>query len=95
MLHSSCLFNADLLSRVMCKNRACRAAELILSSFPRLRHPFTPAKLCTAVDEAKVHAAEHALQILGLQTEGAEVSAAAAAVAAAFPGMLRSVKLIP
>ncbi|XP_038847041.1 APOBEC1 complementation factor-like isoform X1 [Salvelinus namaycush] len=46
-------------------------------------HPFTPAKLCTSVDEAKVHAAEHALNTLGLQTEGAEASAAAVA---AFPG---------
>ncbi|XP_023862808.1 APOBEC1 complementation factor [Salvelinus sp. IW2-2015] len=46
-------------------------------------HPFTPAKLCTSVDEAKVHAAEHALHTLGLQTEGAEASAAAVA---AFPG---------
>uniref|UniRef100_A0A8C6L482 APOBEC1 complementation factor n=1 Tax=Nothobranchius furzeri TaxID=105023 RepID=A0A8C6L482_NOTFU len=34
-------------------------------------HPFTPAKLCTSVEEAKIHAAEHTLQILGLQTEGA------------------------
>uniref|UniRef100_A0A673ZLZ4 APOBEC1 complementation factor n=1 Tax=Salmo trutta TaxID=8032 RepID=A0A673ZLZ4_SALTR len=48
-------------------------------------HPFTPAKLCTSVDEAKVHAAEHALHTLGVQTEGAEASAAAVA---AFPGML-------
>ncbi|XP_076856757.1 APOBEC1 complementation factor isoform X2 [Brachyhypopomus gauderio] len=42
-----------------------------------------PTKLCAAVDEAKIHAAEHALQTLGLQTEGADVSAA---TAAAFPG---------
>lgn len=35
------------------------------------------------MDEAKVHAAEHALQTLGLQTEGAEASSAAVA---AFPG---------
>lgn len=34
--------------------------------------PFTPPKLCTSVDEAKSYAAEHVLQILGLQTEGAE-----------------------
>ncbi|XP_026865240.2 APOBEC1 complementation factor isoform X1 [Electrophorus electricus] len=40
-----------------------------------------PTKLCAAADEAKSHAAEHALQTLGLQTEGADVSAAAA-----FPG---------
>ncbi|XP_049320796.1 APOBEC1 complementation factor isoform X2 [Astyanax mexicanus] len=56
-------------------------------------HPFTPAKLCAAVDEAKIHAAENALQTLGLQTEGADASAAAlaaaaaaTAAAAAFPG---------
>ncbi|XP_041939338.1 APOBEC1 complementation factor isoform X1 [Alosa sapidissima] len=51
-------------------------------------HPFTPAKLCAAVDEAKIHAAEHTLQTLGMQAEGAEASAAAAAAAAvaAFPG---------
>ena len=52
----------------------------------RCRHPFTPSKLCAAVDEAKVHAAEHALQTLGLQTEGA-AEATAAAAAAAFSGM--------
>ncbi|KAI1886904.1 hypothetical protein AGOR_G00200580 [Albula goreensis] len=57
----------------------------LATQYPNV-HPFTPAKLCAAVDEAKIHAAEHALQILGLQTEGAEASAAAAAVAAAFPG---------
>lgn len=46
------------------------------------------------MDEAKVHAAEHTLQTLGLHTEGADTSAAAAAAAAAaataavaFPGM--------
>ncbi|XP_053731916.1 APOBEC1 complementation factor isoform X4 [Synchiropus splendidus] len=53
-------------------------------------HPFTPAKLCTAVEEAKVHAAEHALQTLGLQTEGATAEAAcapgAAVASVAFPG---------
>uniref|UniRef100_A0A6Q2XL62 APOBEC1 complementation factor n=1 Tax=Esox lucius TaxID=8010 RepID=A0A6Q2XL62_ESOLU len=49
----------------------------LATQYPNV-HPFTPAKLCTAVDEAKVHAAEHALQTLGLQTEGAE---------ATFPGM--------
>uniref|UniRef100_A0AAY5KJE6 APOBEC1 complementation factor n=1 Tax=Esox lucius TaxID=8010 RepID=A0AAY5KJE6_ESOLU len=48
----------------------------LATQYPNV-HPFTPAKLCTAVDEAKVHAAEHALQTLGLQTEGAE---------ATFPG---------
>ncbi len=47
-----------------------------------IRHPFTPVKLCTSMDEAKLHAAEHTLQILGVQTEGADASAAAA-----FPGM--------
>ncbi|KAM9831592.1 APOBEC1 complementation factor isoform 2-T2 [Neosynchiropus ocellatus] len=53
-------------------------------------HPFTPAKLCTAVEEAKVHAAEHALQTLGLQTEGATAEATcapgAAVASVAFPG---------
>ncbi|XP_059803418.1 APOBEC1 complementation factor isoform X5 [Hypanus sabinus] len=34
--------------------------------------PFTPPKLCTAVEEAKSYAAEHVLQILGLQIEGTE-----------------------
>lgn len=55
------------------------------------RHPFTPAKLCVSVEEAKVHAAEHTLQILGLQTEGvaadANCAAAAAVASLAFPGM--------
>lgn len=53
-------------------------------------HPFTPTKLCAAVDEAKVHAAEHTLQTLGLQTEGAadaSCAAAAAVASVAFPGM--------
>ncbi|XP_041694404.1 APOBEC1 complementation factor isoform X1 [Coregonus clupeaformis] len=53
----------------------------LATQYPNV-HPFTPAKLCTSVDEAKVHAAEHALQTLGLQTECAEASAAAVAVAA-------------
>ncbi|XP_018616835.2 APOBEC1 complementation factor isoform X1 [Scleropages formosus] len=61
----------------------------LATQYPNV-HPFTPAKLCAAMDEAKVHAAEHTLQILGLQTESAEASAAAAAAAAvaaaaAFP----------
>ena len=52
-------------------------------------HPFTPSKLCSAVDEAKVHAAEHALQTLGLPTDGAADLAAANAgvTSVAFPGM--------
>lgn len=54
-------------------------------------HPFTPAKLCTAVEEAKIHAAEHALQTLGVQTEASAADASCAAAAAvasvAFPGM--------
>ncbi|XP_060950843.1 APOBEC1 complementation factor isoform X2 [Limanda limanda] len=53
-------------------------------------HPFTPAKLCAAVEEARVHAAEHTLQTLGLQTEGAadtSCAAAAAVASVAFPGM--------
>ncbi|XP_061886559.1 APOBEC1 complementation factor-like isoform X2 [Entelurus aequoreus] len=44
--------------------------------------PFTPAKLSAAVDEAKVHAAEHTLHTLGLQVEGA----AEAVATVAFPG---------
>ncbi|XP_069756776.1 APOBEC1 complementation factor isoform X2 [Narcine bancroftii] len=39
--------------------------------------PFTPPKLCTVVEEAKSYAAEHVLQILGLQTEGTELPTAA------------------
>ncbi|XP_076155040.1 APOBEC1 complementation factor [Alosa pseudoharengus] len=59
----------------------------LATQYPNV-HPFTPAKLCAAVDEAKIHAAEHTLQTLGMQAEGAEASAAAAAAAAvaAFPG---------
>ncbi|XP_073345429.1 APOBEC1 complementation factor isoform X4 [Pagrus major] len=52
-------------------------------------HPFTPAKLCAAVEEAKVHAAEHTLQTLSLQTEGAadaSCATAAAVASVAFPG---------
>ncbi|XP_055032305.1 APOBEC1 complementation factor isoform X1 [Misgurnus anguillicaudatus] len=48
----------------------------LASQYPNI-HPFTPAKLCVSLDEAKLHAAEHTLQILGLQTEGADASAAA------------------
>ncbi|XP_060794886.1 APOBEC1 complementation factor isoform X2 [Neoarius graeffei] len=59
----------------------------LATQYPNI-HPFTPAKLCAAVDEAKVHAAEHTLQTLGLHTEGANTSAVAAAATAAvaFPG---------
>lgn len=56
---------------------------------PVSSHPFTPTKLCAAVDEAKVHAAEHTLQTLGLQTEGAtdaSCATAAAVASVAFPG---------
>ncbi|XP_033880304.3 APOBEC1 complementation factor-like isoform X1 [Acipenser ruthenus] len=49
----------------------------LASQHPNI-HPFTPAKLCASVDEAKTYAAEHVLQILGLQTEGAEQPATAA-----------------
>uniref|UniRef100_A0A9J8CPF5 APOBEC1 complementation factor n=1 Tax=Cyprinus carpio carpio TaxID=630221 RepID=A0A9J8CPF5_CYPCA len=56
----------------------------LATQYPNI-NPFTPAKLCASMDEAKLHAAEHTLQILGVQTEGADASAAAA-VAAAFPG---------
>ncbi|XP_068160900.1 APOBEC1 complementation factor isoform X3 [Antennarius striatus] len=64
----------------------------LATQYPNV-HPFTPTKLCAAVEEAKVHAAEHTLQTLGLQTEGADASCAAAGCAAApvasvaFPGM--------
>lgn len=57
-------------------------------------HPFTPAKLCAAVEEAKVHAAEYTLQTLGLQSDGAADASCATATAmasVAFPGMWRSV----
>ncbi|XP_029933858.1 APOBEC1 complementation factor isoform X2 [Myripristis murdjan] len=60
----------------------------LATQYPNV-HPFTPAKLCTTVDEAKVHAAEHALQTLGLQTEGAadaSCATAAAVASVAFPG---------
>ncbi|XP_047464981.1 APOBEC1 complementation factor isoform X2 [Mugil cephalus] len=55
----------------------------LANQYPNV-HPFTPSKLCAAVDEAKVIAAEYTLQILGLQTEGAADAAAVASVA--FPG---------
>nr|XP_057925241.1 APOBEC1 complementation factor isoform X1 [Doryrhamphus excisus] len=53
-------------------------------SIPALANtpPFTPAKLSAAVDEARVHAAEHVLHALGLQAEGA----AEAVAAVTFPG---------
>ncbi|CAL8284108.1 unnamed protein product [Merluccius merluccius] len=59
----------------------------LATQYPNV-HPFTPAKLCGAVEEAKVHAAEHALQTLGLTAESAaDVAAASAAVTSvAFPG---------
>ncbi|KAK9530946.1 hypothetical protein VZT92_012418 [Zoarces viviparus] len=58
----------------------------LATQYPNV-HPFTPAKLCAAVEEAKVHAAEHTLQTLGLQAEGAaDVGCAAAAASVAFPG---------
>ncbi|XP_031696253.1 APOBEC1 complementation factor-like [Anarrhichthys ocellatus] len=60
----------------------------LATQYPNV-HPFTPAKLCAAVEEAKVHAAEHTLQTLGLQTEGAAdvgCAAAAAVASVAFPG---------
>ncbi|XP_034721793.1 APOBEC1 complementation factor-like [Etheostoma cragini] len=55
----------------------------LATQYPNV-HPFTPAKLCTAVEEAKVHAAEHTLQTLGVQTEGAADTGCASV---AFPGM--------
>ncbi|XP_040033256.1 APOBEC1 complementation factor isoform X1 [Gasterosteus aculeatus] len=59
----------------------------LATQYPNV-HPFTPAKLCAAVEEAKVHAAEHTLQTLGLQTEvAADASCATAATVASvtFP----------
>ncbi|CAN9508832.1 unnamed protein product [Ophioblennius macclurei] len=55
----------------------------LATQYPNV-HPFTPTKLCAAVEEAKVHAAEHTLQTLGLQTEGATEATVASV---AFPGM--------
>ncbi|KAM6964453.1 APOBEC1 complementation factor isoform 2-T2 [Tautogolabrus adspersus] len=57
----------------------------LATQYPNV-HPFTPAKLCAAVEEAKVHAAEHTLQTLGLQTEGAADATAAAVASVAFQG---------
>ncbi|KAM9426266.1 APOBEC1 complementation factor isoform 2-T2 [Pholidichthys leucotaenia] len=60
----------------------------LATQYPNV-HPFTPAKLCAAVEEAKIHAAEHTLQTLGVQTEGtvdASGAAAATVAAVAFPG---------
>ncbi|XP_072320288.1 APOBEC1 complementation factor-like [Eucyclogobius newberryi] len=37
----------------------------LASQFPNT-HPLTPSKLCSSVEEAKVHAAEHTLSTLGL-----------------------------
>ncbi|KAK7877142.1 hypothetical protein WMY93_032122, partial [Mugilogobius chulae] len=34
--------------------------------FSGWRNPLTPSKLCSSVEEAKVHAAEHSLSTLGL-----------------------------
>ncbi|XP_042254261.1 APOBEC1 complementation factor isoform X4 [Thunnus maccoyii] len=60
----------------------------LATQYPNV-HPFTPAKLCAAVEEAKVHAAEHTLQTLGMQTEvpaDAGCATAAAVASVAFPG---------
>ncbi|XP_072230247.1 APOBEC1 complementation factor isoform X1 [Leuresthes tenuis] len=57
----------------------------LATQYPNV-HPFTPAKLCAAIEEAKVHAAEHTLQTLGLQTEGAADPSCAAVASVAFPG---------
>ncbi|RVE59861.1 hypothetical protein OJAV_G00193160 [Oryzias javanicus] len=60
----------------------------LASQYPNL-HPFTPAKLCASVEEAKVHAAEYTLQTLGLQSDGAADASCATATAmasVAFPG---------
>lgn len=45
----------------------------LASQFPNT-HPLTPAKLCASVEEAKVHAAEHALSSLGLDQIPDQVS---------------------
>uniref|UniRef100_A0AAX7SW99 APOBEC1 complementation factor n=1 Tax=Astatotilapia calliptera TaxID=8154 RepID=A0AAX7SW99_ASTCA len=37
----------------------------LATQYPNV-HPFTPAKLCAGVEEAKIHAAEHTLQTLGV-----------------------------
>ncbi|KAM6897160.1 APOBEC1 complementation factor isoform 2-T2 [Xenentodon cancila] len=60
----------------------------LATQYPNV-HPFTPTKLCAGIEEAKVHAAEHTLQTLGLQTEGAtdaSCATAAAVASVAFPG---------
>ncbi|MEQ2266812.1 APOB1 complementation factor, partial [Xenotaenia resolanae] len=60
----------------------------LATQYPNV-HPFTPSKLCASVEEAKIHAAEHTLQTLGLQTEGAadaSCATAAAVASVAFPG---------
>lgn len=60
----------------------------LATQYPNV-HPFTPAKLCAGVEEAKIHAAEHTLQTLGVQAEGAtdaNCATAAAVAAVAFPG---------
>ncbi|KAI4788979.1 hypothetical protein KUCAC02_035506 [Chaenocephalus aceratus] len=59
--------------------------KISIPQYPHL-HPFTPAKLCTVVEEAKVHAAEHTLQTLCLQTEGSDAAGASAIASVAFPG---------
>ncbi|XP_007895129.1 APOBEC1 complementation factor isoform X1 [Callorhinchus milii] len=48
----------------------------LANQYPNI-HPFTPAKLCTSVEEAKSFAAEHTLQVLGIQPEVAEPPTAA------------------
>ncbi|KAI4788980.1 hypothetical protein KUCAC02_035507 [Chaenocephalus aceratus] len=60
--------------------------QLFLYKISIPQHPFTPAKLCTVVEEAKVHAAEHTLQTLCLQTEGSDAAGASAIASVAFPG---------
>ncbi|KAK0142600.1 APOBEC1 complementation factor [Merluccius polli] len=57
----------------------------LATQYPNV-HPFTPSKLCGAVEEAKVHAAEHALQTLGLTAESDVAAASAAVTSVAFPG---------
>uniref|UniRef100_A0A8C4RM11 APOBEC1 complementation factor n=1 Tax=Erpetoichthys calabaricus TaxID=27687 RepID=A0A8C4RM11_ERPCA len=61
------------------------AIPALASQYPNI-HPFTPAKLCTSVDDAKIIAAENVLQILGLHTESAETASAPAFTGISFPG---------
>ncbi|KAF3853034.1 hypothetical protein F7725_013722 [Dissostichus mawsoni] len=73
------------LTRPSARTRDSCSSTRSPSPVPNL-HPFTPAKLCVVVEEAKVHAAEHTLQTLCLQTEGSDAAGASAIASVAFPG---------